>query len=38
MVILWIYAASEVTRTFGDTGETVAHLSAADLMGTPAES
>lgn len=33
MVILWIYSASVVTRTFADTGETVAHLSAADLMG-----
>jgi quercetin dioxygenase-like cupin family protein len=37
MVILWIYAATEVTRTFADTGETVAHLSPDDLMGTPAE-
>jgi quercetin dioxygenase-like cupin family protein len=33
MVILWIYAATEVTRTFADTGETVAHLSDEDLMG-----
>jgi quercetin dioxygenase-like cupin family protein len=33
MVILWIYAATEVTRTFADTGETVAHLSQDDLMG-----
>jgi quercetin dioxygenase-like cupin family protein len=32
MAILWIYAASEVTRTFTETGETVAHLSGADLM------
>ena len=32
MAILWIYAASEVTRTFTETGETVAHLSEADMM------
>lgn len=37
MRILWIYASRNVTRTFGDTGETVEHLSAADLMGTPDE-
>lgn len=34
MVILWIYPATRVTRTFADTGETVEHLSAADLMGS----
>src|SRR6478752_7251993 len=33
MKILWIYAAEKVTRTFADTGETVEHLSDADLMG-----
>jgi quercetin dioxygenase-like cupin family protein len=33
MVILWIYTEDRVTRTFADTGETVEHLSAADLMG-----
>ena len=31
LAILWIYAASEVTRTFAETGETVAHLSERDL-------
>jgi len=35
MKILWIYASNKVTRTFASTGETVEHLSAADLMGTP---
>lgn len=34
MRILWVYAAPEVTRTFGDSGETVEHLSAADMMGS----
>lgn len=30
MRILWIYAASHVTRTFVETGQTVEHLSAQD--------
>jgi mannose-6-phosphate isomerase-like protein (cupin superfamily) len=34
MKILWIYGSNRVTRTFSSTGETVEHLSAADLMGT----
>ena len=30
MLILWIYDTNEVTRTFSETGQTVAHLSAQD--------
>jgi len=32
MKILWIYTSDYVTRTFADTGETVEHLSEADMM------
>jgi quercetin dioxygenase-like cupin family protein len=35
MLILLIYTSDHVTRTFADTGETVEHLSAQDLMGDP---
>lgn len=33
MRILWIYPRAYVTRTFGDTGRTVEHLTAEDAMG-----
>ena len=32
LTILWIYGAREVTRTFTETGETVAHLAVGDQV------
>ena len=32
LVILWIYGARDVTRTFTETGETVPHLSQNDQV------
>jgi mannose-6-phosphate isomerase-like protein (cupin superfamily) len=32
LVILWIYGARDVTRTFTETGETVPHMSARDQV------
>ena len=37
LAILWIYTATDVTRTFAETGETVAHLSERDLVSPPPE-
>lgn len=32
LTILWIYGARDVTRTFTETGETVAHMSPRDQV------
>lgn len=32
LTIFWIYGARDVTRTFVETGETVAHMSARDQV------
>ena len=32
LVILWVYGARDVTRTFTESGETVAHLAAGDQV------
>jgi mannose-6-phosphate isomerase-like protein (cupin superfamily) len=32
LTILWIYGARDVTRTFTETGETVAHLAVGDQV------
>ena len=34
LVFMWIYGANQVTRTFTDSGETVEHLSQADMLGS----
>ena len=33
MRIQWVYASTDVTRTFADTGKTVPHLSEEDRVG-----
>ena len=34
MKIMWVYASTNVTRTFAETGVTVEHLSGEDLVGS----